>query len=56
MLQTLHQYHQVLETEKFKAVTQKFLFMLKSVKIRGHQTKNHYIYSLKSKIDGFFKL
>ena len=56
MLQTLTQYHTVLENENLKAAPDKFFFFVDSVKFLGHQIQNNHIHQLKSKIDGFLKL
>ena len=56
MLQTLTQYHNILENENLKAAPDKSFFFLVSVKFLGHQIQNNHIYPLKSKTDGFLKL
>ena len=56
MLQTLTQYHTILEKEILKAAPDKSFFFLYSVKLLGHQIQNNHIHPFKSKIDGFLKL
>ena len=56
MLQTLTQYHTVLENENLKAAPDKSFFFIDSVKFLGHQIQNNHIQPLKSKLDGFLKL
>ena len=56
MLQTLTQYHTVLENENLKGAPDKFFFFVDSVKFLVHQNQNNHIHQLKSKIDGFLKL
>ena len=56
MLQTLDQYHNILQNENLKTAPDKSFFFLDSVKFSGHQIQNNHTLSLKSKIDGFLKL
>ena len=56
MLQTLTEYHTILQNENLKAAPDKFFFFLDSVKFLGHQIQNNHIYPLKSKIGGFLKV
>ena len=56
MLQTLIQYHTILQNENLKAAPKKIFFFLDSVKLLGHQIQNNHIHPLKSKIEGFLKL
>ena len=55
-LQTLTEYHTILENENLKAAPDKSFFFLDSIKFLGHQIQNTHIHPLKSKIDGFLKL
>ena len=55
MLQTLTQYHTILENEDLKAPPDNSFFFLDSVVFLGHQIQNNHINPLKSKIDGFLK-
>ena len=55
-LQTLTQYHTVLENENLKTAPVKSFIILDSVKFLGHQIQNYHIPPLKSKIDRFLKL
>ena len=55
-MQTLTQYHTILENENLKAAPDKSFLFLDSIKFLGHQIQNTHIHPLKSKIDGFLKL
>ena len=50
MLQTLDQYHNILQTEKLKAAPNKSFFFSDSVNFLGQKIQNNHIQPLKSKI------
>ena len=56
MLQTLNQNQTILKNDNLKIALDKSFLFLDSVQFLGHLIQNNYIYPLKSKINGFFKL
>ena len=56
ILQTLTQYHTILENENLKAALDNSFFFLDSVKFLGHEIQNDHMHPLKSTIDGFLNL